>query len=171
LRHQTLGTTSQRPTSSRVIFDRYYDPTTGQFLTRDPVEAFTQQPYLYAFGNPVNLIDPSGLCAESQSDEPVRVLLDNSRENEQFREAVRRCEAIIGRGLSRDEKQRLHRVISGQGYSLDEIVAICVDMFETASPPWAFEPGHEITPSLGLQPARYQWIPAPQLFLSLRGGT
>jgi len=40
---------------------RYYDPTTGQFLTRDPLEAQTQQPYSYANDNPVNNTDPSGL--------------------------------------------------------------------------------------------------------------
>jgi hypothetical protein len=64
------------------------------------------------------------------------VLGNNERENAQFREACRRCEAIIGRSLSDEEKQRLHRAISGQGYDLQEIVDICVDMFADASPPW-----------------------------------
>jgi RHS repeat-associated protein len=40
---------------------RYYDPATGQFLTRDPLAAFTQQPYGYTSGNPLNWIDPGGL--------------------------------------------------------------------------------------------------------------
>jgi RHS repeat-associated protein len=41
---------------------RYYDPTTGQFVTCDPIVAKTRQPYAYAGGAPLNLSDPSGLC-------------------------------------------------------------------------------------------------------------
>lgn len=40
---------------------RYYDPTTGQFLTRDPLVGVTQDPYGYALNNPVNATDPTGL--------------------------------------------------------------------------------------------------------------
>ncbi|MEW6155760.1 MAG: RHS repeat-associated core domain-containing protein [Actinomycetota bacterium] len=40
---------------------RYYDPATGQFLTRDPLVAMTGEPYLYAGGNPLNYTDPLGL--------------------------------------------------------------------------------------------------------------
>lgn len=40
---------------------RYYDPTTGQFLTRDPAEQLTGQPYQYADGDPLDLADPLGL--------------------------------------------------------------------------------------------------------------
>jgi len=39
---------------------RYYDPATGQFLTRDPLGAVTGTPYAYAANNPVNLVDPTG---------------------------------------------------------------------------------------------------------------
>lgn len=41
---------------------RYYDPTTGQFLTRDPWMALSRQPYAYASGDPVSLVDPTGRC-------------------------------------------------------------------------------------------------------------
>jgi RHS repeat-associated protein len=41
---------------------RYYDPSTGQFLTRDPMEMNTREPYEYTGGNPVNMVDPTGLC-------------------------------------------------------------------------------------------------------------
>ncbi len=40
---------------------RDYDPTTGQFLTRDPLVASTRQAYTYANNNPINEYDPSGL--------------------------------------------------------------------------------------------------------------
>jgi len=39
---------------------RFYDPATGQFLTRDPLEGLTREPYAYASDDPVNLTDPSG---------------------------------------------------------------------------------------------------------------
>jgi RHS repeat-associated protein len=41
---------------------RYFDPTTGQFLTRDPLDAFTRQTYSYAADNPLSNTDPSGQC-------------------------------------------------------------------------------------------------------------
>ncbi|MGH3133443.1 MAG: RHS repeat-associated core domain-containing protein, partial [Gaiellaceae bacterium] len=41
---------------------RYYDPATAQFLSRDPIEQLTRQPYGYVSGNPLNAIDPSGLA-------------------------------------------------------------------------------------------------------------
>ncbi|MEW6155033.1 MAG: RHS repeat-associated core domain-containing protein, partial [Actinomycetota bacterium] len=42
---------------------RYYDPATGQFISRDPLTALTGEPYLYAAGNPINAIDPLGLLS------------------------------------------------------------------------------------------------------------
>lgn len=41
---------------------RYYDPTTAQFLTVDPLAAVTGARYSYASGNPISGADPSGLC-------------------------------------------------------------------------------------------------------------
>jgi uncharacterized protein RhaS with RHS repeats len=44
---------------------RYYNPATGRFLSRDPLDGNTIDPqslhkYLYAGGDPINRIDPSG---------------------------------------------------------------------------------------------------------------
>ncbi|HLB47456.1 MAG TPA: RHS repeat-associated core domain-containing protein, partial [Anaerolineales bacterium] len=46
---------------------RYYDPVVGRFINRDPFSGFVGDPlslnrYTYALQNPVNLVDPSGLC-------------------------------------------------------------------------------------------------------------
>jgi RHS repeat-associated protein len=41
--------------------NRVYDPATAQFLSRDPLEAITGEPYSYALDNPVNKSDPDGL--------------------------------------------------------------------------------------------------------------
>jgi RHS repeat-associated protein len=43
--------------------NRVYDPATAQFLTVDPLVGITGEPYSFAFDNPVNLVDPSGLEA------------------------------------------------------------------------------------------------------------
>lgn len=42
---------------------RYYDPTTGQFLTRDPLNMITGQPYVYSANSPVNVTDPTGMLS------------------------------------------------------------------------------------------------------------
>lgn len=39
---------------------RYLDPSTGQFLSRDPLEAVTGEAYGYAGGNPLSFTDPTG---------------------------------------------------------------------------------------------------------------
>ena len=39
---------------------RYYDPSIGRFVNEDPIKDGTNY-YIYAYNNPVNLIDPSGL--------------------------------------------------------------------------------------------------------------
>jgi RHS repeat-associated protein len=41
---------------------RYYNPSTGQFTTLDPVVELTLTPYSYVQGNPVNFSDPTGRC-------------------------------------------------------------------------------------------------------------
>lgn len=43
-----------------VLCDRYYDPSTAQFLSVDPDVQQTGQPYEFADGDPVNNSDPSG---------------------------------------------------------------------------------------------------------------
>jgi RHS repeat-associated protein len=42
---------------------RYYDASTGQFLSADPALFTTVAPYAYASGSPTNLTDPSGEAA------------------------------------------------------------------------------------------------------------
>jgi RHS repeat-associated protein len=51
-------------TTTGLQYDRarYYDPATGQFMTRDPLTAVTRSPYGYALESPTNYVDPSGMC-------------------------------------------------------------------------------------------------------------
>jgi RHS repeat-associated protein len=51
----------RRARASDAVVARYYDPTTAQFLTRDPLESETGQPYSYAGDDPIDNSDPSGL--------------------------------------------------------------------------------------------------------------
>ena len=50
-----------RPSNLRVLYHRYYDPTTQQFLSVDPMLDDTETPYAFVDGDPVNAIDPNGL--------------------------------------------------------------------------------------------------------------
>ena len=58
----TFGYTGEYTDPSGLIYlrARYYDPGTGQFLSRDPAVALTQQPYSYVNDDPVNLTDATG---------------------------------------------------------------------------------------------------------------
>ena len=61
----TLGYAGQYTDAESSFIDmraRYYDPTTGQFLSVDPSVATTRSPYGYVRGSPVNGIDPTGMA-------------------------------------------------------------------------------------------------------------
>lgn len=58
------GQYTDAETGLQYLRARFYDPGTGQFLTRDPLGGLTRQPYFYALDNPSNRIDPSGLFGE-----------------------------------------------------------------------------------------------------------
>ncbi|OGS19840.1 MAG: hypothetical protein A2252_04925 [Elusimicrobia bacterium RIFOXYA2_FULL_39_19] len=54
---------------------RYYDPTTGRFIQRDPIRGFVSDPlslnrYIYCGNNPMNFIDPKGLTATAGTTDP-----------------------------------------------------------------------------------------------------
>jgi RHS repeat-associated protein len=53
---------------------RYYDPSTQQFLTVDPIVAQTEQAYAYAGGNPTNFTDPTGMFPCLLCINPVQAL-------------------------------------------------------------------------------------------------
>jgi hypothetical protein len=47
--------------ASKCSINRYYDPSTNQFLSVDPKVQETNEAYVFAAGNPFNLTDPLGL--------------------------------------------------------------------------------------------------------------
>ncbi len=50
-----------RQSNRQVLYRRYYDPGTGQFMSMDPAVILTQAPFFYASEDPVNESDPNGL--------------------------------------------------------------------------------------------------------------
>jgi RHS repeat-associated protein len=58
------GQYTDAETGLQYLRARFYDPGTAQFLSRDPVEGLTRQPYSYGLDNPMNQVDPSGLAGE-----------------------------------------------------------------------------------------------------------
>jgi RHS repeat-associated protein len=58
---QFAGQLTDATTGLQYLRARYYDPSTGQFLSRDPLEGDTLQPYAYANDNPTNDVDPNGM--------------------------------------------------------------------------------------------------------------
>ena len=56
---------------------RYYDPTTAQFLTRDPLASQTRSAYGYTGGSPLNRDDPSGLSYRCFRDDRDWVCVDD----------------------------------------------------------------------------------------------
>ncbi|MGN6587969.1 MAG: RHS repeat-associated core domain-containing protein, partial [Solirubrobacterales bacterium] len=59
------GQYTDSATGLQYLRARFYDPATGQFLSRDPLEALTRQPYGYARDNPTVNGDPRGLYPDS----------------------------------------------------------------------------------------------------------
>jgi RHS repeat-associated protein len=56
-------------------FNRYYDPTIGRYLRTDPYGEGLNL-YAYVFNDPVNGIDPMGLCKESDILDAIQNALD-----------------------------------------------------------------------------------------------
>jgi hypothetical protein len=54
------------------LTNRYYDPSTGQFLTVDPLVNETGQSYAYTGDDPVNAVDPLGLSGATFNDQQIQ---------------------------------------------------------------------------------------------------
>jgi len=53
--------------TSACLINRYYDPSTDQFLSVDPDVQTTDQPYVYTGDDPLNRTDPLGLGPQADS--------------------------------------------------------------------------------------------------------
>ncbi|MCH7232626.1 hypothetical protein L0U85_17470 [Glycomyces sp. L485] len=63
--HKGFHTGTEDPTGLISMGARFYDPTTGRFISRDPIQRFTDSQqingYSYAGNNPITRMDPTGL--------------------------------------------------------------------------------------------------------------
>lgn len=66
------GQYTDSETGFQYLRARYYDPTTGQFMTRDPLAAMTRSAYGYVYGNPLNGVDPAGLWGWNPIDDAAQ---------------------------------------------------------------------------------------------------
>ncbi len=62
------GEYQDKETGYLYLRARYYDPTTTQFLTRDPLVSVTRSAYGYVNADPLNGTDPSGLFVDVLAD-------------------------------------------------------------------------------------------------------
>jgi RHS repeat-associated protein len=53
------------------LLNRYYDPSTGQFTSLDPLVGQTLLPYEYTPGDPVSDVDPTGMDSGGPETQPV----------------------------------------------------------------------------------------------------
>jgi RHS repeat-associated protein len=61
------GQYTDTETGYQYLRARYYDPSTGQFVSADPAVTFTRTPYGYGLANPLNVDDPLGLFSWSHT--------------------------------------------------------------------------------------------------------
>jgi hypothetical protein len=57
------------------VVNRYYDPTSDQFMSIDPDVATTDQPYVFTNDNPLNSTDPLGMSLWSKAKQYASDLL------------------------------------------------------------------------------------------------
>jgi hypothetical protein len=85
-----IGSTTFAPACS---INRYYDPSTDQFLSVDPDVQVTDQPYAFVNDNPLNAEDPLGLKGGPGS---MCLSLKNSVCNAQVAQEVKQIKATVG---------------------------------------------------------------------------
>ncbi len=73
-----FGYQSDSDTSLSLLGHRYYDPTTGRFLSRDPI-GDGRNWYSYCGNNPVAFADPSGLAYWEFDGKEMRLISDNGK--------------------------------------------------------------------------------------------
>jgi RHS repeat-associated protein len=136
IRHGYNGEYTDPETGFQYLRARFYDPGTGQFLSRDPANAMTRSAYGYVGGNPLNATDPSGLFGIPFTDRCIDILDDSCNSNadgESFAESPRmtwRASRALINGPTNavayavgEFKDRDHSC----GFSTDHWVAICAD--------------------------------------------
>jgi uncharacterized protein RhaS with RHS repeats len=95
-------------------------PRDRRFISEDPIGWASGQTNAYAYvgGNPVQFTDPLGFGKAGFGQ-----MGNNGRENKQARDVA------VALGLNKDQRQKLHDAITGQGYDYHEIKNLAIEMF------------------------------------------
>jgi hypothetical protein len=80
------------PHAVTSVINRYYDPTTDQFMSIDPEVATTDQPYVFTNDDPLNAGDPLGLggggtCDNTNAAKQRACVADNKAEEQKLEKA------------------------------------------------------------------------------------
>jgi len=76
----SLGRESDTETGQYYNRARYYDPSTGHFITEDPVRFYgAPNFYQYVRNNPALLIDPTGMFTRLPPDPGINTIVCNGR--------------------------------------------------------------------------------------------
>jgi hypothetical protein len=92
------------------VVNRYYDPSTDQFVSIDPDVAGTDQPYVFSNDNPLNSVDPLGMMpsfglneTDAQTSKAFKAF--SAVEVKAENETLQTLEAQMNSTESRDQKQ------------------------------------------------------------------
>jgi RHS repeat-associated protein len=138
------------PTGLIYLINRYYDPTTNQFISIDPDVATTNQPYVYTGDNPLNATDPLGLGAykpkrwsEDEATAEERKSEGKSYNDDDYQSAQRKARTNQKNGWSPDGTERgpvrghsgqgQVRPTPGQGYNFTGIPVQFIQGIETVA--------------------------------------
>lgn len=133
------GQYTDSETGFQYLRSRYYDPATGQFISRDPAIQVSGVAYGYAAGNPVNATDPSGLISASgvlgtigEFLEPLNPIKYYEEEIEAVENGCSYWDAVIhgleGAGVAAADATGLDSLIAGfAGFAGKEAAASVVE--------------------------------------------
>jgi RHS repeat-associated protein len=94
---------------------RDYDPSLGRYIEADPLGVDTgQNIYAYVEGDPLNLIDPAGLCAAARQSNPENPICDRPVMQQQYIAIFGR----MGRDLSTNPAFIMTTAIKESGWDL-----------------------------------------------------
>jgi RHS repeat-associated protein len=122
------GQYTDKETGHQYLRARYYDPATGEFLTKDPLTATTGTPYLYAHGNPLNGTDPTGLYTIPGTGICIAIN-DPHCDNSATRAFAGNAYAAVGNALTFGQGVDLAAKLMGKG---DNFTACYADTGSTA---------------------------------------
>jgi RHS repeat-associated protein len=108
---------------------RYYDAATGRFASRDPLPLM--QRYSYVGGNPVNLVDPTGLCSKWPPSEYADCL---RKAAEKAAEVAKDSAIGVGNEIGKAAKSTTDAMADAAQYCLSsEHLFECYERFEVGS--------------------------------------